>query len=130
MNRRVVAACIGASLAGSGGTPAHSAEEALYPAAQCAAYWLGRDDFARGSAYLDSDPTDPDRAAAFRAVAVRLNGGNAAPIDAFIATERDAMSPMVEAALYGDKISDRLQRRLLTICDTFAATQDETRDLR
>jgi hypothetical protein len=106
------------------------ADDPYYPAAQCAAFWLGRDDYARVSTLLDTDPTDPARAAAFRAVAVRLNGGDQGAIDAFLATERHAMARLVEAYVYGgDDTSRDLHDRLLETCETFAATQEETRDL-
>lgn len=106
-----------------------AADDPLYPAAQCAAFWLGRDDYARESAFLDADPTDAARAAAFRAVAVRL-AGEAAPVDAFLRKERRAMALMVEAYIYGgDVISRDLYERLLETCAAYAATQGETRGL-
>lgn len=106
------------------------AEDPLYPAAQCAAYWLGRDDVARRSALLDEDANDPVRAGAFRAVAVRLNVGDAVAIDAFIRRERTAMDRLVRAAILADPTSVALQDRLLRTCADYAATQTETRDLR
>lgn len=111
------------------GAPAQAADGALYPAAQCAAFWLGWDDIARASAFLDARDDDLERAQAFRAAAIRLGGGDVSAIDRFIAQERPGMALMVEAALYGDKISERAQQRLLQTCADFAATQPETRDL-
>jgi hypothetical protein len=109
--------------------PALAAEDPYYPAAQCAAFWLGRDDYAQASTFLDADPTDAARAAAFRAVAVRL-AGEAGPIDAFLRTERRAMARLVEAYIYGgDDTSRDLHDRLLETCQGYAATQAETRDL-
>jgi hypothetical protein len=105
------------------------AEDPLYPAAQCAAYWFGRDDVARRSSLLDADEGDPARAGAFRAVAVRLSGGDE-EVDAFIRRERAAMDRLVRAAIYGDPTSIDLQERLLRTCDAYAVTQDETRGLR
>lgn len=110
--------------------PVHAATDPLYPAAPCAAYWLAFDDYAQTSTFLDRDPSDRDRAAAFRAAAIRLNEGDAATVDATIARERPDMALMIEAAIYGDRISDRLQRRLLQTCNDFAAKHEETRDLR
>lgn len=111
--------------------PAGAADHPHYPAAQCAAFWLGRDDYARASSLLDADPGDPARAAAFRAVAVRLNGGAAAEIDAFLRTERRAMARLLEAYIqYGDAPSRDLHDRLLATCEAYAATQAETRGLR
>jgi len=106
------------------------ADDPLSLAAQCAAYWLGRNDVARRSALLDEDANDPVRADAYRAAAVRLNGGDAVAIDAFIRQERTAMDSMVRAAIVGDPTSVALQDRLLRTCDEYAATQAETRDLR
>lgn len=108
---------------------ASAGEPVLHPAAQCAAYWLGRDDFARRSTLLRTDPGDPARAAAYRAVAVRLNGGDTALIDAFLSRERSAMALVVEAASWGDRTSEGVQERLLDTCAAYAATQAETRHL-
>ncbi|MGQ0564238.1 MAG: hypothetical protein ACT4OK_04105 [Gemmobacter sp.] len=110
--------------------PAFASADPLYLAAQCAAFWLGRDDVARRSRLLDADPTDPARAAAFRAVALRLNSGAAGPVDHHIARERPAMDRLVRAAIAGDPVSLDLHDRLLETCDAFAATQAETRGLR
>lgn len=114
-----------------GALPALAADDPFYPAAQCAAFWLGRDDYARASAYLDADPTDVERAAAFRAVAVRLNGGDAAEIDAFLRRERRVMALTIEAFIYGNDAESRdIHDRLLQTCEDYAATQAETRGLR
>ncbi len=112
-------------------TPAPSADPpALYPAAQCAAFWLGRDDYATRSAYLDNDPSDPARAAAFRAAAVRLNGGDAAPVEAFIAKERHNMDLLFEAFIYGgDKQSRDVHDILLETCARFGREAAETKGL-
>lgn len=109
--------------------PALAADDPYYPAAQCAAFWLGRDDYARASTFLEADPTDAARAAAFRSVAVRL-AGEAGPIDAFLRKERRAMARLVESYVYGgDGTSRDLHDRLLETCAAYAATQAETRDL-
>lgn len=112
------------------GPAASAADDSDYPAAQCAALWLGRDDYARASTFLDADPTDAARAAAFRAVAVRL-AGKAGPVDAFLRAERRSMALMIEAYVYGgDATSRDLHDRRLETCAAYAATQAETRDLR
>jgi hypothetical protein len=111
--------------------PGLALADALYPAAQCAAFVLGRDDYAQVSAYLDRDPDDPAFARALRDVAVRLNGGAAGEVDAFIAAERKLMALMFEAFIYGgDSQSRDLHDRMVATCEDFAATQPETRDLR
>jgi hypothetical protein len=84
--------------------------------AQCAAFWYGRDDFARVSAYLDRNDQDVVLAGRFRDAAVALNGGQARPIDAFIARERGAMAWLVEAAILGDPQSRDLHDRLVARC--------------
>lgn len=90
---------------------------------------MGRDDYSRASTFLDADPTDAARAAAFRAVAVRL-AGEAGPVDAFLRKERRAMALMVEAYIYGSDATSRdLHDRLVETCAAYAATQAETRDL-
>lgn len=109
--------------------PAAALAEPPYPAAHCAAYWLGWDDFAKASRFLPRDATDLARAEAFRAVAIRLAGGKAAMVDDFLASERANMALMIEAAMYRDRISEKLQRRLLQTCADYAETQAETRDL-
>ncbi len=78
---------------------------------------LGRDDYARQSAYLPRTPGDLARAAAFRDQAVRLNGGKAARIDAFIAAERGVMAFMFEAYIFGGDAQSRdLHNRLAETC--------------
>ena len=84
--------------------------------AQCAAFWLGRDDFARVSAYLDRNAYDLPLAQEFRDVAVQLNGGAAKLVDAFIAQERPAMAQLIEAAILGDRQSTDLHERLVLRC--------------
>jgi hypothetical protein len=105
-------------------------DPALYPAAQCAAFWLGRDDYARASPFLDRDPADLRLAEAFREVARRQTIGPPAAIDAFIADQRPLMFDLFDAFIYGaDKQSSDLHDRLLATCAAFAATQTETRGL-
>jgi hypothetical protein len=84
--------------------------------AQCAAFWYGRDDFARVSAYLDRNDQDVVLAGRFRDAAVALNGGVAGPVDAFIADERGAMAWLTEAAILGDPQSRDLHDRLVERC--------------
>lgn len=92
-----------------------AADPLPWPQAQCAAFWLGRDDFAARSAFLDRDPADRDRAAALRAEAIRL-GGDAGAIDAFIAAERPGMRALTEATIWGDRTSRELHDRLAALC--------------
>ncbi|NUB43663.1 hypothetical protein GEU84_004640 [Fertoebacter nigrum] len=84
--------------------------------AQCAAFWLGRDDYAARSAYLDRTPGDLLLARDFRDAAVRLNNGAAAPVDAFIAAERHNMALLTEAMILGDRQSRDLHDRLAARC--------------
>ncbi|MDR5654025.1 hypothetical protein [Ruixingdingia sedimenti] len=119
-----------AMLALSAGAAAAQEARAFFPAAQCAAFWMGRSDVAAGSRHLDAHPSDRDRARAFRDAAVRLGGGDAGKIDAFIAEERPRMALTVRAhVLGGDAASRDIHDRLLKRCEDFAATQPETRDL-
>lgn len=109
---------------------AEGSRAAFYPAAQCAAFWQGRWDYAHESPYLDEDATDLDRAAAFRAVAIRLNEESAPEIDAFIAEQRPLMVMLFDAMIYyGDGTSRDLHDRLLETCERFGAGQPETADL-
>ncbi len=113
--------------------PAASAADdpALFPAAQCAALWLGQDDYAQVSPYLDRDPKDLELAEAFRAVALRQTTQGPAAIDAFLTEQRRQMSLLVEAFIFGgDRSSRTLYESLMQDCSDFAATQPETRDLR
>jgi hypothetical protein len=110
----------------------HAADDpAEYPAAQCAALWLGQDDYARRSKLLKQDPQDVALGEAFRAVAHRLTNRDAAAIDAFISQQVPIMAFMVDAYIYGgDKQSREIYERLMQDCAAFAATQPETRALR
>jgi hypothetical protein len=113
-------------------TPAHAAQdEALYPAAQCAALWYGFDDYARVSRTLDRTEGDLARAEAFRAIAYRLDGGRTDRVDAFVQEQRVLMRSMIDAMIYGgDEFSRDLFRRLSETCETFAGTHPETEALR
>jgi hypothetical protein len=105
-------------------------DPAEYPAAQCAALWLGQDDYQR-SKVLKQDPQDVALGEAFRAVAHRLTNRDAAAIDAFIAQQVPIMAFMVDAYIYGgDKQSREIYERLMQDCAAFAATQPETQALR
>lgn len=104
-------------------------DPALYPAAQCAAFWFGWDDHARRSALLDRTPGDLERAGAFRLVAHRLSSGPAAGIDAFIADQRGLMMQMIEEGIFGADDSRGLMERLMQTCADFAETQPETAGL-
>jgi hypothetical protein len=123
-----VALCLAALAAEA----SHAADDpAEFPAAQCAALWLGKDDYARQSGVLERDPGDLVMAEAFRQVAHRLTTRDAAAIDAFIARQVPIMAFMVEAYVYGDDRQSRdLYESLMADCDAFALTQPETRPLR
>ena len=114
-------------------TPANDAtsDQALYPAAQCAALWYGFDDYARLSAMLDRNEGDPERAEAFKAVAYRLDSGRTDRVDAFVKEQRGLMLTMIDAMIYaGDEPSRDLFRRLTETCESFAAKHPETEALR
>lgn len=107
-----------------------AAEDPLYPAAQCSAFWLGYADYAKVSAYLDPDPAAAQAAAAFRSVARRMSGTDA-EIDDFIAEQRPLMVLMMEGYIYGgDRQSREMFERLAGICQDFAKRHPETRDLK
>lgn len=113
-------------LVGSAGVAAE--QDALYPAAQCAALWYGYGDYARASTYLDGQDEAYATAEKFRQAAVRLNDGATAGIDSFVAEQRRLMALMIEAYIYGhDKQSQDLFESLSQTCSDFAATQPETR---
>ncbi len=100
----------------------------LYPAAQCAAFWLGFTDYARISAYLDVDPTDKTRAEAFRAVALRLGTATPDTINGYIAEQRPLMAATMEAMIYGQNRAARdMFERLTERCSAFGAEHPETR---
>ena len=102
----------------------------IYPAAQCAALWLGYSDYAARSHYLSVDPTDATRAAAFRAVALRLGTSPRDRIDAYIADQRPLMETMVEAMIFGrDRQSADVFEALGETCKSFAKDHPETRKL-
>ncbi len=106
------------------------ADEAIYPAAQCAAFWDGFGDAAESLRFLDADPGVAARADAFRAVAYRLSGGKKADIDRKIAEQRPLMALLVEAyVLDADRQSRDIFQRLSQTCEAFGAQQPEIRDL-
>jgi hypothetical protein len=107
-----------------------TAQEALYPAAQCAAFWYGYADYATLSPYLDFEQSDVEAAEAFRAVAVRL-GAPETEIIAFMDAERPRMTRLMESYIYdGDAQSRDIFERLSTTCEDFAARHPETRNLK
>jgi len=107
-----------------------SRDPSLYPAAQCAAFWLGYSDYAARSLYLEVDPTDATRAAAFRAVALRLGTVPRAEIDRYIAVQRPLMDLLVEAMIFGrDRQSADVFEALGETCQSFAKDHPETRKL-
>ena len=91
-------------------------DPARYPAAQCAAFWLGWDDYATRSALMDRTPGDLDRAERFRAEAHRLTLDTPAAIDAFIAQQRPLMMRLIDEAIYAPGESRSLMERLLQTC--------------
>ena len=100
-------------------------------AARCAAFWYGYDDYAQRSGFLDRHPGDTERARAFRSVAYRLDGGDHARVDAYLAENRGLMELTMEAMIYGgDSQSRDIFDRLTQTCDDLAARHPETRDLR
>lgn len=126
-----LALCGGACAAASqvqGAVPA-VAPQAAYPAAECAALWLGTDDYAARSPFLGADPGRARVARGFRAVAVQLNGGDARPVDRLIARQRRYWAQVNDAFIrLGDADARDLYTRQLRLCDAYAATRPETRD--
>ncbi len=108
-----------------------AADPAIYPAAQCAALWLGQHDYARNAYVLRQSPDDLELAKAFRQVALRLTTQDPASIDTFIEKQRPIMAFMVEAYIYGgDRQSRDVYERLMQDCADFAGKHPETRALR
>ena len=122
------AMCLCAALCSGGG--ARAAEDpAIYPAAQCAAFWLGFSDYAQRSAFLDYDPDDLTHSQMFRDIAVNLSPSRTDEIDAKISSERTAMALLVEAMIYGgDEQSRDVVERLTATCDRFAADHPNLTD--
>ena len=107
--------------------PAFAEGGALYPAADCAAFWFGYGDYAAVSPVLDEQPAAYDQAKAFRAAAIRLTG-DAQAVDAHIARWRPDMARMMDAYIgYADRPSREMFERLSETCKDFARTQPETR---
>jgi len=119
-----------AALLTSSGAQAYD-DAAIYPAAQCAAFWLGFNDYAKRSPFLDSSPDDLNRSNAFRLVAVRLAPARVAEIDRTIQDQRSAMALLAEAVIYAnDKQSRKVFETLTQTCESFASKHPETRDLK
>lgn len=107
-----------------------TAQDAIYPAAQCAAFWFGYADYAKVSPYLDFDPSDLRVAEAFREVALRL-AETESDVETYIAAQRPLMTRLMESYIYnGDAQSRDIFERLNQICQDFAERLSETRDLR
>ncbi|MBL4917271.1 hypothetical protein [Szabonella alba] len=105
--------------------------ETLYPAVDCAALHLGRDDAARRLRHLPRDTEDPARAEAFRQAAIRLNGGAVAGVDEAIAAARPAMRLLLESLVLDQDLQSRdLYERLLGTCARFAQGAPEFDALR
>lgn len=112
--------CLCVTLLAAAGARA-SDDPALYPAAQCAAFWLGFSDYAKRSPFLDYDPDDVNRSETFRDIALHLSPDRAAEIDARIASERPAMALLAEAVIYGgDAQSRTVFEKLTGRCERFA----------
>ncbi|MHC0054086.1 hypothetical protein [Actibacterium sp. D379-3] len=109
---------------------ASDAQRALFPAAQCAAFWLGYGDFQSRYAIASGDAADAYRVAAdFRAAAIRLGGGDATAVDAYISEQRPLMLLMNKSFMIdGNRESQDMFDRLARTCDDFATTQPETRE--
>ncbi len=104
-------------------------DEALYPAAQCAALWLGFSEYAKRSPFLDYNPDDLKRSDVFRRIALSLSPDRQPLIDQTIATERAAMALLVEAMIYGGDAQSRdVFERLTQRCEDFAAQYPEISD--
>ena len=127
-SRSLIGLC--AALLISGGAQAQS-DPALDPAAQCAAFWLGFNDYAKRSPFLEGSPDDLKRSDAFRNVAVRLAPGRVTEIDHTIQDQRSAMALLAEAVIFGnDKQSRKVFETLGQTCESFGNEQPETRDLK
>jgi hypothetical protein len=98
---------------------ARAADEPAYPAAKCAAFWLGWDDASRHLRRLPQQPENAALAARFRQAAI-VTGGPSETLDAYIARERRNMARMITAAIYGDRSSNDIERRLMRTCDDYA----------
>ena len=110
---------------------ATAATAQTYPdPAQCAAYWLGRADYAAISAYLDGEAEARALGEAFRAAALRLSS-NSGETEDLIGKQRPLMTLLMDAYIYGfDEQSREISERLTDGCGTLAAELPETRDLR
>ena len=105
-----------------------AAQEALYPAAQCAAFWYGYADYAKLSPYLDFDQSDVEAA---EGNALADLAGTETEVVAVINAERPRMTRLMESYIYdGDAQSRDIFERLSTTCQDFAARHPETRDLK
>lgn len=97
-----------------------------YPdAAQCAAFWLGRADYAERSAYLTGEAEARAAGEAFRKEALRTSN-DTAKTEALIADQRPLMALLSEAYIYGgDEQSRDIFERLTAGCGDLATTLPE-----
>ena len=100
----------------------------LYPAADCAALWMGYGDYARRSAYLGGAEDAYDKAELFRAAAIRQTGDKTL-VDTHIGVARAGMELMIEALIMiGDAQSRDLFERFSQTCEDFSADLPEFQD--
>ncbi len=108
--------------------PAPAQTENLFPAPECAAFWGAYQ--AVQTRYAITEPPDgwaAQAAAGFRAVALRLAGGDTARVEREIAREYPVMVDMLEAyQIDGDATARDMFLRLTRICGEFAARHPET----
>jgi len=98
--------------------------------ANCAAFWLARDEFARSSAYLAPDPTDVARGEAFRALGARLTR-NARLVDNHIGAKLPMMRFMFQHYIVdGDAETGNMNVRLAQSCEDLSTGQPEFDALR
>ena len=101
-----------------------------YPdAVQCAAYWLGRADYAAATTYLPGEDSAHTIGEAFRLVALRLSD-DPVKTEAYIEDQRGLMMLLLDAHIYSNDSQSRdLSERLIARCGELAMTYGETRDL-
>ena len=106
---------------GAAGT--HAADDsAIYPGAQCAAFWYGFSDFTHLTPFMTVNPRDIEQAESFREIAFRLAPDRRSEIEQTIAEQRPQMALLAEAMIYGDDAqSMEIFQNLAETCERFAA---------
>lgn len=122
MDNLAAPAFLSAALAFGAADVSAAEDPAIYPGAQCAAFWYGFSDFTQLTPFMTVNPRDVAQAETFREIALRLAPDRRSEIEQTIAEQRPQMALLAEAMIYGDDTqSMEIFQNLAETCERFAA---------